>query len=208
LEATVERPVPEAISLSDFLAWEGQQAERFEWIDGTVVHLDGVSDDHAAINANLTRLIREKLDAGPCFVRGSDRELVPFDENDIALGSFYGDLFVSCSAEDRKGAAAHFPCVVIEILSDHVGGEFTKKRDAYMRSAKIVEYIIIDSTRQYAVRYWWTADRRLAAQDFYRGPLPLSSLDMNITFSQIYAGTSVPFVVHPVHDDSQTMSGD
>jgi hypothetical protein len=45
LEATVEPPVPEAISLSDFLAWESQQAERFEWIDGTVVHLDGVSLD-------------------------------------------------------------------------------------------------------------------------------------------------------------------
>lgn len=204
----MEQPVPEVITLSDFLAWESQQSERFEWIDGTVVHLDGVSDEHSAINANLTRLIREKLDASPCFVRGTDRKLVPFDANNIALGSFYSDLFVSCSAEDRKGPAAHFPSVVIEILSDHVGGEFTTKRDAYMRSAKIVEYIIIDSTRQYAVRYWWTSDRRLAAQDFYRGPLPLSSLDMSIAFTEIYAGTNVPFVVLPVHEDSQLMSGD
>jgi Uma2 family endonuclease len=188
----MEQPLPEAISLNDFLIWESRQSE--------------VSDEHAAINANLVRLIREKLDASPCFVRGTDRKLVPFDTNNVALGSFYSDLFVSCSAQDRKGPAAHFPTLVIEILSEHVGDEFTKKRDAYMQSAQIVEYVIIDSTRQYAIRYWWTADRRLAAQDFYRGPLPLSSIDLRVPFDLIYAGTAVPFIVHPVHADDQTLS--
>ncbi len=65
-----------------------------------------------------------------------------------ALGSFYADLFVSCFPDDRKGNAAHFPTLVIEILFEHENGEFTKKRDAYMGSAQIREYVIIDSTRR------------------------------------------------------------
>jgi hypothetical protein len=29
--------IPERISLSDFLNWENQQSERYEWLDGAVV---------------------------------------------------------------------------------------------------------------------------------------------------------------------------
>ena len=200
----MDQPFPEHISLSDFLAWEQTQQSRYEWVDGTVIQLGGVSDEHAAISANLTAIIRPALADGPCFVRGTDRKLVPKDAHGNCLGSFYSDLFVSCSPHDRKGPAAHFPILVIEILSDHGGGEFTKKRDAYMASARIKDYAIIDSTRQYAICYSWTQDRRFAVREYYHGPLVLSSLDMAVAFSDIYAGTGVPFVLHPVHGDDES----
>jgi Uma2 family endonuclease len=121
-----------------------------------VLPIAGVSDDHAAISANLTAIIRPTLGAdGPCFLRGSDRKLVPHNDRRIPLGSFYADLFVSCFPDDRKGGAPHLTTLVVEILSEPENGEFTKKRDAYMGSAQIHEYVIIDSTRQYAIRYEW-----------------------------------------------------
>ncbi len=50
----MNQPTPSGISRADFLAWEQQQADRFEWVDGTVVRRAGGSDDHAAINSNST----------------------------------------------------------------------------------------------------------------------------------------------------------
>ena len=202
----MDQPFPEQINLTDFLIWEQSQQARYEWVDGTIVQIGGVSDEHSAINANLTAIIRPALANGPCFVRGSDRKLVPKDLHGNALGSFYSDVFVSCTPDDRKGRAAHYPVLVVEILSDHGGGEFTKKRDAYMASARIKEYVIVDSTRQYAICYAWTDDRRFTVREYYRGPLVLRSLDMSLTFSDIYAGTSVPFVLHPVHADDESSS--
>jgi Uma2 family endonuclease len=203
----MDQPLPSAISLSEFLDWESRQAEHYEWVDGLVVPIAGVSDDHAAISANLTALIRPTLGAdGPCFLRGSDRKLVPHNDRGAALGSFYADLFVSCFPDDRKGNAAHFPTLVIEILSEHENAEFTKKRDAYMGSAKIHEYIIVDSTRQYAIRYEWRQSDFLVSE-YYRGPVPLNSLNIVLEFSDIYAGTTVPFVIHPIKADGVSLNG-
>jgi Uma2 family endonuclease len=107
---------------------------------------------------------------------------------------------VSCSPGDRKGGAAHLPTLVIEILSEHENGEFTRKRDAYMGSAKIRDYVIVDSTRQYAIRYFWQQGEFLNSE-YYRGPLPLESLGITLAFSDIYAGANVLFVLHPIRPD-------
>lgn len=203
----MDQPLPGAISLSEFMDWEARQSERYEWVDGVVVPIAGVSDDHAAISANLTAIIRPTLGAdGPCFLRGSDRKLVPHNDRGIALGSFYADLFASCYPDDRKGNAAHLPTLVIEILSEHENGQFTKKRDVYMGSAQIHEYVIIDSTRQYAIRYEWR-DRNFIVSEYYRGPLPLDSLNVILEFRDIYAGTTAPFVIHPIRADGVSLSG-
>jgi Uma2 family endonuclease len=199
----MDQPIPQTINLQDFLAWESQQEKRYEWIDGIVVPMAGVSDDHSAISTNLTAILRPHIPAaGPCFLRGSDRQLVPWDANRNPLGSFYADLFVSCSPDDRKGPAAHYPTLVIEILSEHSGGEFTKKRDAYMGSARIHEYLIIDSLRQYAIQYIWR-ERQFLVREYYLGPIAFESLSLLIPFQEIYASTNVPFVLHPIHPDNE-----
>jgi Uma2 family endonuclease len=206
----MNQPFPERINLADFLTWEStqtDQTQRYEWADGTITPIGGVSDDHSAISLNLAALIRPAIAKGPCFIRGSDRKLIPKNAQGVALGSFYADLFVSCQAQDRKGPAAHYPTLVIEILSDHGGGEFTKKRDAYMLCAHIREYVIVDSTRQYAIRYFWN-DRHFSVQEYYRGPIQLSSVDLSLAFHDIYADTKVPFVLHPVHSDEETISNE
>jgi hypothetical protein len=62
----MDQPLPESISLSDFLEWEARQSDRYEWVDGVVIPVSGVSDEHAAISANLTAIIRPTLGAdGP-----------------------------------------------------------------------------------------------------------------------------------------------
>ncbi len=197
----MNQPQPKAISLVDFLSWEQQQTDRYEWIDGTVVRCGGGSYEHATIISNLNAVFHSAAGTGPCFVQGSDRKLVPRDLNGHDLGSFYADIFVSCAAEDRKGNAAHLPALVIEVLSAHVGQEFTHKKEAYLGSAQLLEYLIVDSTRRYVVRYAWqtTANggRRLLTAEYRHGPVAMSTLGLSATFDTIYAGTNVSSILHP-----------
>jgi Uma2 family endonuclease len=203
----MDKPHLEQISLADFLIWEEQQPERHEWIDGVVVRCRGGSDDHAIIISNLNAAFHAAVRTGPCVVRGSDRQLVPRDYENNDLGSFYADLFVSCSAEDRAGSAAHFPTVVVEVLSKRLGEELRDKKQAYLNSAQLVDYVLIDSRKRSTTRFSWTIDtetkqRRLFTCEQLRGPLVVPSLDLVIPFDEIYAKTNVALaLVHPVKND-------
>jgi Uma2 family endonuclease len=197
----VNRPLPEHISLADFLIWEEQQEDRFEWIDGAVVLCAGGTYEHATIISNLHARFHEIIGDGECFVQGSDRKLVPQDANANDLGSFFADLFVSCTPEDRKGSAAHLPTIVIEVVSAHVGSEFMQKKEAYLASARLTDYYVVDSTRRYVLRYTWSTasgTRRLLTAEYRRGPVPIPALAASISFDAIYRGTEVPAILHPL----------
>jgi len=199
----MQQPLPNEISLEAFLAWEQQQDDRFEWIDGAVVPFAGGSDDHGAIITNMTILLGGAVAGGPCFVRGSDRRLVPQDAHGRSLGSFYSDLFVSCAQEDRVGGTAHFPSVVIEVLSPHGSGEFTTKKRAYLASRDIKEYLIIESVERFVTHFAWTSDRRLAVIEYDHGPVQIRSLGLVLTFEQIYADTKTRTILRPISPQDQ-----
>jgi Uma2 family endonuclease len=205
----MNRPAPENISLADFLIWEQQQADRYEWIDGAIVRCAGGSDEHAAIISNLNAAFHTAVGTGPCFVRGSDRKVVPRGADGYDLGSFYADLFVSCASQDRRGEGAHFPMVVIEVLSKRIGEEFTRKKRAYLGSAKLIDYLIIDSTSRYMYRFSWKLEndrRRLVTCEQRRGLLCVPALGLTISFDQIYAGTDVPAILHPITGNDEDES--
>jgi Uma2 family endonuclease len=191
----MNKPQPEQISLAEFLLWEQGQTERHEWIDGAIVPYAGVSYEHSTISSNVTALFHAAIGDGPCTVHTSDRQLVPRDSSNNDLGSFYADVFVTCAPEDRTGSSAHFPSVVVEVLSEHIGREFTSKMRAYTESAKISDYLIIESATQFIHRYGWeTKDgiRRLTLSQQRRGPVLVHFLGLTMTFDQIYAKTNVP----------------
>lgn len=184
-------PRHERISLADFLKWEQQQPERFEWIDGTIVPCAGVSFEHATIATNLSAIFHMAVAGG---ARGRD------------LGSFYADLFVSCVLSDRTGKAAHFPTVVVEILSEHMGREFTTKKRAYLGSANLRDYLIVDSTSRCVYRFSWKQDGDrlgLFTSEQQHGPVGVPSLALDVTFDQIYAGTDVPAIPHPIRPQDE-----
>jgi Uma2 family endonuclease len=199
----MQQPLPNEISLEVFLIWEQQQDDRYEWIDGTVVPFAGGSDDNGAIITNITVFLGSAVAGGPCFVRGSDRSLVPQDAHGRNLGSFHSDLFVSCAAEDRIGSTAHFPTVVIEVLSPHGSGEFTTKKRAYLASRDIKEYLIIESTERFVTHFVWTSDRRLAMIEYDCGPVHIRSLGLVLALQQIYADTKTQTILRPISSQDQ-----
>src|SRR5712691_11337219 len=81
----------ELMSLEEFLAWEREQPERYEYSGGVARMMTGGSLDHSTIASNLWTALRDRLR------RGAGR---PFrgDTKVIANGSVrYPDLSVTCT---------------------------------------------------------------------------------------------------------------
>jgi Uma2 family endonuclease len=161
--------------------WEAQQAERYEWIDGKIVPSGGVTFEHAAISSNLNAAFRAAVGAGPCFVQDSVRYLMPRNIHGEDLGLFRADVFVSCASGDKSRVGAHFPTIVVEILSKTMDLEFTDKKDAYLGSAQLRDYIIINSLKRIVYCFSWKnteQGRRLVSCDYRRGPVEVPSLNL------------------------------
>ena len=63
-------------TLADFLAWEHQQPERYERVDGVVRLMTGGTIDHNRITLNVARRFRRRLQGSDCEVFTSDVKVV------------------------------------------------------------------------------------------------------------------------------------
>lgn len=125
------------MSLDEFLAWEREQPERYEF-DGLVARLmTGGSLDHSTIASNLWTTLREKLRSTGCRPFRGDAKIIA-NQN-----VRYPDLSVTCSPIAGSDDIVPDPVVVIEILSPS-----TERDD---RGRKKFDYFATPSIRQYAI---------------------------------------------------------
>ena len=80
-----------------FLAWEAEQPEKHEYLDGEVFAMAGASETHVTLAGNLFMALRNHLRGGPCSVFISDMKLQVEADNAF----FYPDVFVTCAESDR-----------------------------------------------------------------------------------------------------------
>jgi Uma2 family endonuclease len=130
-------PLPKPWTVKDFLEWEAQQPERYEFIDGAIIGMVGGSAAHAAIKDNVTGALNTRLKGRPCRAYSEGLKVV------TPVASHYPDVVVTCKpvqpTDDRIGE----PLVIIEILS-----RTTADRD---RGAKWVGYQDIESLQHYTL---------------------------------------------------------
>jgi Uma2 family endonuclease len=123
-EIAVTEPLPKPWTVEDFLEWEAQQPERYEFIDGRILGMVGGSAAHATIRDNITGVLRTRLRGTSCRVFSESLKVV----TDIA--SHYPDVVVTCAPVQPTDEQIPEPVVVVEVLS-----RTTADRD---RSAKWV----------------------------------------------------------------------
>ena len=175
LPATVNK-----MNVTEFLAWEAQQPEKYELHNGEVYpheiyNMVGARRTHATITLNIAAALKQHLRSGPCRAFVNDIKLA-VDEH----SSFYPDLMVTCDPADLAAdLVMHHPRVIIEVLSpstaDYDRGE---KFGAYRRLASLQEYALIHpETRSIEVfRRQSNDDWLLVVSDSPRG-LVLNSLE-------------------------------
>jgi Uma2 family endonuclease len=77
-------------TVDDFLAFEAEEPERYEFVDGIVRMVTGGSAAHSAIKGNVFAALRAALRSGPCRVDVDDLKVV------TATAVMYPDVLVIC----------------------------------------------------------------------------------------------------------------
>jgi len=139
------------LTSDDFLAWEGQQEERHEFIAGEVHAMTGASFAHKSIVLNLFRILDAALDPEDCVVLD---ETVQFR---FAGELFYPDIMVTCEEYQPGREWFESPVLLAEVLS-----QSTQRRD---RSLKLSRYQRVPSLRTFLLvaqdRPWVQVMRRV-----------------------------------------------
>jgi len=173
-------------TVDDFLAWERQQEERYEWHDGMVRAMVGGTLDHNRIVNNLVAALRPKLRGTPCAV---------FSENvkvKVGLAITYSDLVNTCSPQDAKADMLNEPIVIIEVLSPSTElFDRGRKWSLYQTLASLRQYVLVSQDTAHVECYTrrdgtW----QYAALDGLASELSLDAIRAAIPLAWIFEETS------------------
>ena len=102
------------MTLAQYLDWEPQQLEKYEYLNGEAYAMTGGTIPHNRIAINLIAALHPHLRDRGCLVLGSDAKVVISESGP----SFYPDVVVTCDPRDRTAIAAiRYPSLIIEVLS-------------------------------------------------------------------------------------------
>ncbi len=179
LEKTAEF-TPEA-----YLAWESEQSERHEYVNGEVFLMTGTTTTHNVIGSNFLVALRNGLRGKPCRIYMADVKL----RVETANCYFYPDLMVTCSASDRQQPLVQSePTVVIEVLSDSTAGyDQRTKFEAYRQLPSLREYVLVAQDGARVLVYRRGEGVEWIVHPYGAGEIVLlPSLELAIPVEQIY----------------------
>jgi Uma2 family endonuclease len=125
------------MSLDEFLAWEGDQPERYEYACGVITMMTGGSLDHSTTASNLWTTLRDQLRGSTCPAFRGDAKII------INNSVRYPDLLVTCAPLRGSDDVVLDPILVVEVISPS-----TERED---RGRKKFDYFAMPSIRQYAI---------------------------------------------------------
>jgi Uma2 family endonuclease len=169
----------------EYFAWEEQQLEKHELIDGRVYAMTGGTQNHSAIKLSIGSLIRSHLRGNPCRVFNSDLKV-----NILHTSNYtYPDLSVTCDNRDGKNALyITYPCLIVEVLSNSTEAyDRGKKFEKYRRNPSLVDYVLV-SSEEVAIDIYHKKDTGEWVILSYRSGdlVELKSIDLSIPIEQIY----------------------
>lgn len=131
-------PMQRLVTFDDYLAGEGVDDHKAEYVAGHVRAMTGGSISHARMIHALAMAIGPMARAQGCETFTSDAMLRIGDT--IA---YYPDLMVCCDADDDDNRYRTSPCLVVEVLSPS-----TRKTD---KAEKVAVYELMQSLLAFAL---------------------------------------------------------
>ena len=134
--------VPTPWSVEQFVAWEEEQEDRYEFVDGVIRMMVGGTAAHSTIIGNVFSLLRHQLTGKPCR---------PFVETPkIVTDHFaaYPDVMVVCNRVSDATTVVKDPSVGVEVLSNSTRSyDLSSKWDGYRRVGSLSHGVFVDSTK-------------------------------------------------------------
>lgn len=174
------------LTVTDYLAWEAQQSERHEFIDGEVFAMAGAEDRHVTVAGNLYMALRQHLSGSPCRTYMSDMKLNVAAENQY----FYPDVMVTCSAADQSSSLVKSePKLIVEVLSASTAAYDRGLKFSYYRALpSLEEYVLVDTDSRATDCYRKGADGLWVLHPFARDEaVTLTSVALVMSAAQLFA---------------------
>jgi Uma2 family endonuclease len=169
----------------EYFAWEEQQLERHEYIDGEVYAMSGGTIDHGEIAGNCLVLLKAHLRGSGCKTLNSDCRVSIIG----ATKYVYPDISVTCDDRDRTTAQyVTYPCLIVEVLSPSTEAyDRGNKFKMYRRNPSLQEYVLVsvDVIEIELFRKTETGDWRII--NYQAGDMvELKSVNFTCQIEQIY----------------------
>ncbi len=174
------------MSLDEFLTWEHDQPERYEYANGVATMMTGGSAAHVTIAMNLAFALRQALRGTGCGPFGSDMKVIA---NHTVR---YPDILVTCRPVGDWDDHLSDPILIIEVISPSTEREDRgRKKFDYFATSSIRQYAIIEQDERLIDLYTRTGDRWTDEIIEGNSVLNLSSIGVEVTLDAIYEDTEL-----------------
>lgn len=185
------------MSFDEYLAWEADQEEKWELVDGSpvprsdrwwrdpVTGMAGATFGHNRLVANLMTGLNTRLRGGRCVALPSDLKVRSPTGN-----ARYPDVVVECGSPARNSLLAAEPRVLFEVLSPSNTIRQQMRLVADYQAVRSVEQVVfVEQTRPGALVWTRNPDGwRAETYDGLDAALPLTALGVELPMAEVYEG--------------------
>jgi len=173
----------------DFLRWEREQDERWEFLDNVIRMMAGGRVNHNRVAGNVYAALRAAALKRGCEAFQQNQKLAP-EHDDMAV--VYPDVFVTCRRLDGDKDTVPSATVIVEVTSKSTReDDYTWKWDLYRDMPDLRHYLIVDPDKRRVSHYHrphagedWRL-RILAPPD---GVVTVTALEVELPLADIFAG--------------------
>ncbi|MDI9634947.1 Uma2 family endonuclease [Geitlerinema splendidum] len=181
---------PTNLTPEEYFAWEEQQLEKHELIDGEVYAMSGGSKNHSLISVRLITLFANHLEGSSCETANSDLRVNIAETNNYT----YPDISVTCDERDRATTQyITYPCLIVEVLSKTTeaydrGGKFRM----YQNNPVLKDYLLVSSTAIEIDLYHKNDAGQWMIVNYGEGDtIELKSINLGFSIEQVYRGLNL-----------------
>ena len=176
------------VSPEEYLELERKADTKHEYIQGEIVAMAGGTPQHAAISANISGELRNRLSGRPCIVFSPDLRVAVRGAELIT----YPDVTVLCSqpqyTDDKRDTLVN-PTFIAEVLSPSTKNfDRGEKSRLYRMVPSLTEFLLVDQAG-IEIEHWQrlpNGNWEIATIRDLQGVVRLPSLDCELPVSEIY----------------------
>ena len=169
----------------EYFAWEEQQLERHEYLDGEVYAMTGGTINHSDIAMNFGTILKNHLRGSGCKTLNSDARVNIFESNDYV----YPDISVTCDSRDKTTPQyITHPCLIVEVLSPSTAAyDRSDKFRMYRRNPSLIDYVLVDTNKMSIDLYRKDESGNWYIINYAEGDkIELKSINLTCSIKQIY----------------------
>lgn len=177
---------PAKMTLADFLAWENEQPERHEFIDGEIFAMVGASVAHGILASNLHVALRQSLKVPGCRVFQEGYKVLAREK------CFYPDVVVACGPFRQNDLQLDRPVLLAEVISPS-GEQYDRlmKWDHYRQGLPTLQaYVLVAQDRVRVEVYVRERDGwHYSEHTAFTDTIQLTSPPCQFSIAELYEGT-------------------